>query len=207
MCVNTANLTPAPLRRRRGDDYTERVVHDYGQPHPCPSPQAERGLRWLTGGGGVPKMAGMRWCGWLLVGVVVVAVLAGCGRRQVAPTGRPAASRPSAPAAPAADQRTPVQVVTAYLEALYDKDYRQAYELLDAASQQRHPFEDFRRQAEGGVTQYDLGTAQATRQVGDEALVTIRLLEDPASAGFHLRREEGAWRIIYTSGSPGFPYP
>jgi len=140
-----------------------------------------------------------------LIALLALCLLAGgCARRQAAPRPRPAA--PSRPA-PTADTRTPDLVVVAYLQALYQGRERDAYNLLDAASRQQHPFTEFQKEATAGITQYDTASARAVRQNDTTALVNIRLLEDPASAGFHLRREQGAWRIIYTTGSPGFPYP
>jgi len=139
--------------------------------------------------------------------LLLLILLAGCARRAEPPRLRPS-HPPPRPAGPSPQQsRTPSQVVVAYLEALYDGRYRDAYDLLTAASQKKHPFAQFEQQAQSGVTEYDLGSAKVVRQVGDEATVNIQLLEDPATAGFHLRRERGAWRIVYTTGVPGFPYP
>ena len=143
----------------------------------------------------------------LLFALLVVTLLgAGCARLPAPP--RPLAPpRPAARPAPPPDTRPPTPVVVAYLEALYAGRYREAYGLLDEASRQKHPYPQFAKQAGAGVTQYDLSTATVTKQIGERAVVNVRLLEDPASAGFHLRREQGAWRIVYSTGAPGFPYP
>jgi hypothetical protein len=62
-------------------------------------------------------------------------------------------------------------------------------------------------QAKKGMPGYDLATAQATLNAPEQMTVVARVAEDPASHSFALAREKGAWRILYRTGLPGFPYP
>jgi hypothetical protein len=115
---------------------------------------------------------------------------------------RPAASRPTSQSL-----LTPVQVVTAYVQALDRKDYRKAYDLLSADSRQLHPYDDFVARAEkGGSTDYELAKAAEEPGEGSSVVVAVPMTEDVSGAGFHLVREDGAWKVIFIGGTPGFPY-
>jgi len=112
------------------------------------------------------------------------------------------------PPEPVVQAATPVEAVVVYVEALYRKDYETAYGCLSAASKEAHPYEQFLERAEsGGATNFDLAAAEAGEEMGGRVLVTVPLVEDPASAGFTTVREEGNWRVVFIGGEPWFPYP
>ncbi len=139
----------------------------------------------------------------LVVAVVAVALAV---RFYPPARNRPPVPRP-VPPRPAAQAPSPAQVVASYVQALEDKKYETAYNLLSEESRQRHAYNEFVLQAEKtGVTEYDLSTAQV-QEDGDRAMVEVQLKEDPSSAGFHLVKEKDAWRIAYREGIPSFPYP
>ena len=119
---------------------------------------------------------------------------------------RPAPVRPTT----TAQGPSPMAAATSYIEALEQRKYETAWALLSKDSQEKHPYKDFVAQVEKtGVTEYDLSTARLAEGGNDEqqATVELQLKEDPAIAGFHMAREDGAWRIVYSEGSPSFPYP
>ena len=98
-----------------------------------------------------------------------------------------------------------VQTVTDYVTALREKDYAKAYSLLSRDSQSRHSHADFEQQGKQGMPLYDLESASATIK-GSTARVEVGQIEDPATYGFHLVREDQAWKVIYRGGVPGMPY-
>ena len=123
-------------------------------------------------------------------------------RRPAPPTPGPGPSPPQTGAA------TPTAAVGGYIQALYRKDYRNAYELLSARSQAAHPYDDFVKRAEsGGSANLDLEAAKAGEEAEGSVVVTVPIVEDPAEAAFTTVREGGGWRVVYLGGAPVFPYP
>jgi len=123
----------------------------------------------------------------------------------------PAAKPPPTPAPPQPRPKSvasPREVVQGYLRALEKQDYRAAYELLSAGSRQQRSYDEFAAlcQKAGGPS---LDAAAAVEQPGKAGrmVVLVPMVEDPAAASFNLTREEGEWRIVFTTGSPWFPYP
>jgi len=117
--------------------------------------------------------------------------------RAKAGTGRPAPRFQSAP----------TEVVAAYLQDLESKDYRHAYDTLSAASRRVHPYDDFVSRAEkAGLPDYDSAKAREEPESANVVTVVLPLREDPATAGFHLVKEEGAWKVVFIGGVPAFPY-
>jgi len=103
---------------------------------------------------------------------------------------------------------SPREAVVAYMEALYRRDFRAAYEYLSARSKETHPYEEFAGLCEGGeATNYDLAGAQQEPPAGGHVTVTVPLVEDPATAGFTTVREDDDWKVIFIGGAPWFPYP
>ena len=103
---------------------------------------------------------------------------------------------------------SPRDAVVSYLEALYRKDYRAAYDHLSAASQQAHPYPGFLKLCEKGVaTNFDLAAARERPAEGSRVTVTVPLVEDPAEAGFTTVHEDGGWKVVFSTGVPWFPYP
>jgi hypothetical protein len=98
-----------------------------------------------------------------------------------------------------------VQTVTDYLNAIDQHDFATAYGLLSRDSQRKHSRAEFEQQSKQGMPQYDLKTARASI-TGNRARVEVRQLEDPATHGFSLARENGKWKIVYRGGGPGQPY-
>jgi hypothetical protein len=128
----------------------------------------------------------------------------------------PRASRPTPPAPapppPVAEPKvvaaSPTEAVVGYVEALYRKDYEEAWEHLSKPSQLAHPFEKFLQRAETGeATNLDLAAAEAGKEEQGRVLVTVPLVEDPASAGLTTEREGKGWKVVYIGGEPWFPYP
>lgn len=119
----------------------------------------------------------------------------------------PAAPRPPVRTPAPQSLQTPVAVVTSYLQALDRKDYRKAYDFLSADSRQLHPYDDFAARAEeAGSTDYDVAKAAEEPGAGNSVVVAVPMLEDPAKAGFNLVKEDGAWKVVFISGTPAFPY-
>jgi hypothetical protein len=103
---------------------------------------------------------------------------------------------------------TPEEAVVRYVEALYRKDFGDAYERLSSESQQAHSYEEFLERAEDGeATYYDLDAAEAGEDVDGRVIVTVPLVEDPASGGFTTVKEDGDWKVVFIGGEPWFPYP
>jgi len=138
----------------------------------------------------------------IAAGIVIVALLRFPGPRRAAPPAQPARPQPKPTAG------SPRQVVTAYLAALQNKDFRTAYGHLSRASRQAHPYDEFVALCEkSGVPSYDLAGAEEKPEEGGEVTVTVPLSEDPAGAGFTTVQETGAWKVVFISGAPSFPYP
>ncbi|MHB9107338.1 MAG: hypothetical protein ACYDCO_09825 [Armatimonadota bacterium] len=93
-----------------------------------------------------------------------------------------------------------------YLTALQHGDYSGAYGMLSADSQAQHAPASFEQLGKKGMPLYDLTKVTATVN-GDSAQVVVQQLEDPATHGFQLTREGGAWKIVYRGGIPGSPDP
>ncbi|MFB3881809.1 MAG: hypothetical protein ACE149_11130 [Armatimonadota bacterium] len=137
------------------------------------------------------------------IAAVVFVVLRFPGAKQ--PSAPPPA--PPAPASPAGPA-TPTAAAIGYVEALYQKDYQKAYELLSTRSQAAHPYNDFVQRAErGGSANLDLEAAKAGEEVNGSVTVTVPMVEDPAEASFTVVREADGWRVVYLGGAPMFPYP
>jgi hypothetical protein len=137
----------------------------------------------------------------LLVGVIVALVV--LYPRPRPPVVTPAVAQPQPESAAQAAQ----QAVVTYLEHLQNDEYQAAYELLTADSRNRHPLDEFQRQAKQGIPFYDMSSATVSLTAPGRAEVTLRQVEDPASITITAARENGAWRIVYLRGRPGSPYP
>lgn len=98
-----------------------------------------------------------------------------------------------------------VKTVVSYVNALKEGRYTAAYDMLSRDSKKRHAPESFERLGKQGMPLYDLDTARATVS-GDRALVAVRLVEDKATHGFNLIREQDRWKVVYRGGIPGAPY-
>jgi len=139
----------------------------------------------------------------LLVAVVIVAVVFFLGARDREPPTPP----PTPPPSPEQAREAAKKAVVAYMRHLEDGDYAAAHRLLSEASRKRHPLAGFRRQAEQGITYYDLSSARVKLTQPERAEVTLQLEGDPASAAITAVREQDRWRVVYLRGRPGFPYP
>lgn len=137
--------------------------------------------------------------------VVVFAII----RYPHAPIQTPVAPPPPPPVSvPEVTAASPTEAVVLYVEALYRKDYEEAWEHLSLPSRQAHPLEEFLERAETGeATNFDLAAAEAGIEKGNRVLVAVPLVEDPASAGFTTEREGEGWKVVYIGGEPWFPYP
>ena len=133
------------------------------------------------------------------IAVLCAALLVGCARKK------PSAPPPTAPSRSAEEAAR--DVVVSYLGHLQDGKYAAAHALLGAKSRNRHPLDEFTRQAEAGITYFDLSSARAKLVGPQRAEVTLHLEADPASATISVVREGGKWRVVYLRGRPGFPYP
>ena len=138
----------------------------------------------------------------ILAAAVVVAIVL---IRFPAPESTPP---PSAVRPPAPVPSTAREAVVAYLEALYRKDFRAAYEHLSSGSREAHPYDEFLKLCEKGeATNFDLAAAEEGPVEEGRVVVTVPLVEDPAEAGFTMVNEEGRWKVVFTTGVPWFPYP
>ena len=98
-------------------------------------------------------------------------------------------------------------MVADYIQNLENGKYAAAHALLTEESRLKHPIARFEAEAKDGSVMYDLERAQAQESPDGRAKVNLPLLEDPAMKSFVLAREQGHWRIVYTSGRPWAPYP
>jgi hypothetical protein len=120
----------------------------------------------------------------------------------------PPAPSPAPPPVPDGAATTPEEAVVLYVDALYRKDFEEAYERLSSESREAHSYEEFLERAETGeATNYDLGAAEAGEEIDGRVIVTVPLVEDPASGGFTTVKEDGDWKVIFIGGEPWFPYP
>ena len=147
----------------------------------------------------------------LVLLVLVVFVMLGSGCKwptffsKTAPSGsRPTTPSPTTPATTLG--RDAETAVTEYLTALSDHNYAAAYSLLSRDSQSAHAPADFEQQGKQGMPLYDLETAKTIEVRNNTALVEVRQLEDPATHGFQLVREDEHWKIVYRGGTPGVPW-
>jgi len=136
--------------------------------------------------------------------LLVVALLAACSR-PVRPT-RGTRLQPMG-ASSTTDTAAAVKLTKHYLEALYRRDYREAYHHLSAASADAHPFTEFERQAEAGVTAYDLTRLTGRPDNAHRVTVVAQFADEPGSHEFELVRASGEWRILFRRGKPASPYP
>jgi hypothetical protein len=121
---------------------------------------------------------------------------------------RPAPPAPAPRPKPQAAAATPREAVVRYVDALYEKDFRAAYELLSTESRQVHPYDEFAQLAEsGGSTSLDVAGAQEGPETNGRVVVSVPVEEDPAEAGFTTVKEAGGWKVVYIGGAPWFPYP
>jgi len=137
---------------------------------------------------------------FILAGMVIAIGLAGCRNPFFRPT--PPVSTPN----PKNDSDQAIQAVSDYVTALKDGDYGTAYGMLSSDSQKTHTAANFEQQGKQGMPLYDLQKMTAT-VTGDDILVEVQQLEDPATHGFQLARESGVWKIVYRGGIPGAPDP
>jgi hypothetical protein len=111
--------------------------------------------------------------------------------------------RPPTPAAP-----TPEEAVVSYLDALDQAEYRTAYAYLSAASRTAHPYEKFLGLCENGeATSYDVGAAREIPGEGQQVVVLVPIVEDPAEGSFTTVHEAEGWKVVFIAGAPWFPYP
>jgi hypothetical protein len=144
---------------------------------------------------------------WIIVlaGVVVAVGLAGCRNPFFQPTPpRTPVQRPVAP--PRSEEDEASKAVADYVTALLNGDYSTAYGMLSRDSRQLHTPAKFEQVGKKGMPHYDLQKAKAT-VTGDTAMVQVQQAEDPATHGFQLVRESGAWTVVYRGGIPGSPDP
>jgi hypothetical protein len=150
----------------------------------------------------------------LALGVMLVVLVAGCRMPWVSNSTPIAARQPETRqttnlpvvVSNATLAKEAVRTVTDYVQALEEDHYTTAYALLSQESQQLHPFSDFERLGKQGMPSFDLKTAQAT-VTDHQAVVSVSFVEDANTAGFHLTRENGRWKVLYRGGSPGMPDP
>lgn len=143
----------------------------------------------------------------VLGGVLLLCALAGCRGLPIR-SSQPVHRSSKHQSAPPSENRsaTAIQTVTEYLTALEQRKFADAYELLSRDSQSKHDRAEFEEQSKREMPSFDLTTASTTI-TGDTALVQVQQTEDPATHGFTLVREDGAWKIVYWGGTPGAPYP
>lgn len=98
-------------------------------------------------------------------------------------------------------------MVADYIHNLENGNYAAAHAVLTTASQRKHPIARFEAEAKESSIIYDFEKAQVQESPDGRAKVNVPLLEDPAVKSFVLAREQGHWRIVYTSGRPWAPYP
>jgi len=121
------------------------------------------------------------------------------GKAPAAPSPRPTAVKRAA---------TPREAVTRYVESLYQKDFRSAYERLSARSREAHPYERFVKLAQSGeATDLDLAEATQGEEQNGRVVVSVPITEDPAEAAFTTVKEDGDWKVVFIGGAPWFPYP
>jgi hypothetical protein len=134
--------------------------------------------------------------------VVVAAVL-------IFPAARPPAPPAPGPSPPKPTQEgSPREVVVTYLDALERRDFQAAYDRLSRASQTAHSYDEFvSLSEESGLPSYDLSAAEEKPGEGGWVTLMVPLVEDVAQAGFTTVKEDGAWKVIFIGGTPGFPYP
>jgi hypothetical protein len=146
----------------------------------------------------------------LAVILIVVAIAAVAFVVLWFPSARPPAAPGHAPLAQRSQTGapTPREAVVRYVEALYQKDFRAAHDLLSARSKEAHPFDDFvaRAEAAGGPS-LDLAAAREGKEENGRVVVSVPVEEDPAEAAFTTVREEGRWKVVCIGGAPWFPYP
>jgi hypothetical protein len=143
--------------------------------------------------------------GW---GIVALFALAGCRKWpsffDQSPTPTPTST--PAPATHSAEETAAITAVSAYITALEKHDYATAYDLLSADSQSKHSRASFEQQAKKGeMPSYDLKSAHVLSMKGNDALVEVRMTEDPATHGFTMHREGGSWKVVYWGGTPDWP--
>lgn len=145
----------------------------------------------------------------LVLGVLTALLLGGCKRpagffqRSVSRPHPRTITRP----APAPDLgQQALETVHDYLQALQDRNFATAYDMLSRASQSRHSRASFEKQGKQGMPLFDLKSARVMVVKDDTATVHVGLLEDPATHAFQLVLQRDEWKIVYRGGSPGMPY-
>jgi hypothetical protein len=142
--------------------------------------------------------------------VLLLAALVFISVRYSGPRPRPSPAPPLPAPAPEPEEEvgTPEKAVVLYVDALYRKDFEVAYERLSSESREAHSYQEFVERAETGeATNYDLEAAEAGEEVDGRVIVTVPLVEDPASGGFTTVEEDGEWKVVFIGGEPWFPYP
>jgi|GEM_PF-2176532 len=140
--------------------------------------------------------------------VVAVAVIALVMVRKPVDEGPSSPAVPLENAEPVVVAATPKEAAILYVEALYRGDCEFAYKQLSSASRQIHSYEEFlERAVEGAAPQFDLGETEVGAEKDGRVIVTVPLVEDPASAGFTTVKEDGDWKVVFIGGEPWFPYP
>lgn len=112
---------------------------------------------------------------------------------------------------------SPEGVVQRYLRALQDEEYRQAYDYLSGDLQRRCSLDEFVTSAFSTGTREHHMTLEDTQTLDDSALVTGRVtVFDPGvpfgpseysyDRTFHLKLEEGQWRLTWPEWRCPPPY-
>ncbi len=145
---------------------------------------------------------------FILAGVLILLVFGGCNNPLSFFATRQPSPPPSPPPTPVTTTIDPAEqaltTVREYLTALQGGKYAVAYGMLASDAQAKFTQARFEQQGKQGMPLYDLKTAKVT-VTGDRAQVTMQLLEDPATGGFHLVREGEQWKVVYRGGAPGMP--
>jgi hypothetical protein len=143
----------------------------------------------------------------LAAGLALIAVAAVIALVLAPDPLKPAAPLPPPQPRPAVPQASARDVVVAYLEALYRKDYRAAYDHLSADSRRAHPYHEYLDLCERGeITDFDVEAAYEKHTGAGATVIAVPLAEDPAEAGFVAVREGGEWKVVFIQGVPWFPY-
>ena len=149
----------------------------------------------------------------LILGIGVVLLISGCRKpttsmypQHTTPSSPNVATEPVSTESAALLRRQALETVRDYLTLLEREDYAGAYNMLSSASKDYQVLSAFEMLGKQGMPSFDLKSATVT-VTGNTAKVVLQQVEDYATHGFHLVREDKTWRIVYRGGSPGSPYP
>jgi hypothetical protein len=110
---------------------------------------------------------------------------------------------------------SPEGVVQRYLLAMKDEEYREAYGYLSSDLQRECSYDNFLKGASSTEIRESHVTLEDTRNVDDRAQVKVRITvfepggpfgasESSQDWTFHLKLEEGQWRLV---SMPEMPWP